>query len=736
MFILGINSAQQEFEYETAGTSWEGHDASAVLLRDAEIVHATEEERLSRIKHSNRVPRRAIRACLASAGIGIADVDLIAVPVTATDAEVFNEVRAILDPRAPVAPSGAALAAEQLTRELGVDVTSKIRFCQHHKAHLWSAAVPSGFGRCLAVSLDGAGPNGTGGAESGMVATFDGEQLSVLKAFSLDQSLGLFYSTAIAVLGYTRFDEYKVMGLAPYGDPEVFQALFAQLYTLKPDGDYELAPPPVRLAAFKDLGLVAQPRRRGGELTQRHKDFAAALQVTLERIALHVLRHFRERAGEPRLALAGGVAHNCTMNGRILTAGIFDDVFVQPAAHDAGLALGAALAVASAARVHLPRAPLEHVYLGTEIRSDAVAGDLARWDSLVDVRRSHSVERDTARLIADGNVIGWVQGRSEFGPRALGNRSILADPRPADNKARINAMVKKREGYRPFAPSVLVERMREYFRVPDAVAALPFMIVVVEVVEQQRAALGAITHVDGTARVQTVARTSNERYWNLIAEFGELTGVAMLLNTSFNNNVEPIVDSVDDAVVCFLTTSIDYLVVDDYIVSRKRDGFAPEQLAQYGVQVAATHKLVKQKWPTAGDPAVFEDRFEIQSHASSHFGDAFAPILARPVPDLVAIRGAPAGSGLGRARSGRAGPGAVRRRARRALATSPDRTRPGLSGARRVSPARPGRATRRSARSGETRSPRLRETSSRSPAGARRSAPRRSAVGRWPRPRR
>jgi carbamoyltransferase len=381
-----------------------------------------------------------------------------------------------------------------------------------------------------------------------------------------------------------------------------------------------------RMWAFQQCGLLDGIRRKGEPFTQKHKDIAAGLQTTLETIALHVLTHFREATGRRKLGLAGGVAHNCTMNGKIIGSGLFDEVFVQPAAHDAGLAIGAAIAAAKAEGIRFSRAQMPHLYLGTDIRSDDVENRLRRWGALVDVRRSAAVEQETAKLIADGKVVGWVQGRSEFGPRALGNRSILADPRPRENKTIINSMVKKRETYRPFAPSVLVERMRDYFHVPERVAALPFMIVVVDVLEDKRELLGAITHVDGTARVQTVSRGANERYWELISEFGELTGVPVLLNTSFNNNAEPIVDSVDDAVVCFLTTRIDCLVVDDCIVTRKQAGLTPETLKGFFASVPASYKLVKQKWESDGGASALRDRFGIQSHASAYFGEVFGEI--------------------------------------------------------------------------------------------------------------
>jgi carbamoyltransferase len=253
--------------------------------------------------------------------------------------------------------------------------------------------------------------------------------------------------------------------------------------------------------------------------------------------------------------MAGGVAHNCSLNGKILYSGLFDDIFVQPASHDAGGAIGAALYVTKSEMKDGSSVKLDHVYWGTDVsESKIIVEELDRWNKFIDIKKSDNIVNDTAKLLAEGSVIGWVQGRSEFGPRALGNRSILADPRPPENKDIINKMVKKREAYRPFAPSVLEEHVEEYFVIPTSQKQFPFMNFVLKVKEEKQSILGAITHVDGTARIQTVSKASNPMYWNLINEFSKYTGVHILLNTSFNNNAEPIVDSVYDAIVCFLTT--------------------------------------------------------------------------------------------------------------------------------------------------------------------------------------
>jgi carbamoyltransferase len=490
----------------------------------------------------------------------------------------------------------------------------QLHFVRHHVAHEVSAFACSGFDRALVLSLDGVGE-----MESGRIAVAEGTTLETVQVVRQDISLGHLYDYAIRFIGFKMFEEYKAMGLAPYGDPARFRQDFKQFYALLPNGEW--ATNPRRLFTLMER---FPPRKKGEPFEQVHMDLAAALQEALEEIVFHALRHHRQATGLTRLCFAGGVAHNVTMNGKIAASGLFDEVFVQPASHDAGCALGAALAlhyqhhdrpkhaaagadraaptsgparlVDAGARAldalgkvaRKPGAPaaapppppavfplgrkvprVEHVFWGTAVGPGAeVEATLARWADLVEVERDEAIEKRAAGLLAGGSVIGWVQGRSEFGPRALGNRSILADARPAENKRLINAMVKKREGFRPFAPSVLEEDARDYFAL-GPLAASPFMLFVVDVREDKRDLLGAITHVNGSARVQTVSKRTNARYWNLIHEFQALTGVPVLLNTSFNNDAEPIVDSVDDAVVSFLTTNLHYLVVGDHLVRKK-----------------------------------------------------------------------------------------------------------------------------------------------------------------------
>lgn len=537
------------------------HDGAAVLVEGGEIVAGIEEERLNRIKHSNKFPIEAIRFCLARRGVDIDRVDRIAFYASEEYCNaLLGRVRLLTGGALPRIDARTLLAAK-LGQGFGRPIDrDKIVFVPHHQAHAASTYLLSGFDDSLIVAIDGSGD-----FLSGLVAVGSGDRIDVLSTMPESKSLGNFYVAVINLLGYGVFDEYKVMGLAPYGDPARYRAQMSALYTLLPGGDYEV---------YRDrvgaLAQVIEVRRKGGPFTQQHRDVAASLQEALEAIALHVLRHQREATGKTRLCLAGGVAHNCTMNGKILYSGLFERVFVQPAAHDAGCALGAALYTNLAAGALTSRRRLEHVFWGSDVGGEAEIGrELAGWSRFVRSERVADLPGRVADVIAAGAAVGWAQGGSEFGPRALGHRSILADPRPAANKDLVNAMVKKREAYRPFAPAVLAEDAREFFELPPGDGEFPFMIFVLKVREDKRSVLGATTHVDGTARVQTVSQRSNPRFYALLKAFKDRTGVPVLLNTSFNNNVEPIVDSAHDVVTSFLTTGLHYLAIGDYFVEKR-----------------------------------------------------------------------------------------------------------------------------------------------------------------------
>jgi carbamoyltransferase len=598
----------------SAGGDVLGHDGAAVLIRDGTIVAAIEEERLSRVKHSRAFPARSIRFCLDEAGAKLSDVDAIVTDTSEPflDAWVFR--RGVEEP-GRMAAGGLQWIAELFRREFNEDVGPKLKFCRHHLAHLYASYYASGFDAALGVCFDGAGDG-----PSGLIAECGDGGVKPLRQIPIEQSLGYFYTRSIALLGYRLFDEYKVMGLAPYGNAAVYRSVFSRMYELEAEGRFTVVTEAERQALLEEARLTKAVRPKGDAFTQQHRDIAAALQEALERIAEHTVTHAQRVTGARKLCLGGGVAHNCSMNGRLLRSGRFDDIYVQPAAHDAGNALGAALSVLpmeSRRRGFMP-----HVYFGTRTGGDAVAAErLRRWAPLISMRQVDDPSQAAAALIADGLVIGWVQGKSEFGPRALGNRSILADPRPAENKSIINGMVKKREGYRPFAPSVLQERLHDFFDVPAQVTALPFMTMVVPVKAEKRELLGAVTHVDGTARVQTVSAADNPRYYALIEAFGAATGVPIVLNTSFNNHAEPIVDSVDDAVVCFLTTGIHRLVVENWVVEKVADVARAPALQGLCVSLSSNKRLISRQ---VGGCV----QHHIESDGSAPFAGRAAPVSA------------------------------------------------------------------------------------------------------------
>lgn len=598
------------------------HDAAAVLIRDGRVLAAIEEERLNRIKHTNKRPHRSLRFCLESAGISPSALD--AVVFYATEPYVKRALEmlhfASSSQNALLTPRGMV---RQLFRdELGYDLdAAKIHFVHHHTAHAVSAYAMAGFPEALVVTFDGHGEG-----VSGMIYDGRGLTLSPLRTFIEGHSLGYLYRKVIRFLGYEMFDEYKVMGMAPYGDPAKYRSLFQNFYELLPSGDFRLS-----LERVDSLIQVTRPRRKGEAFNDVHQHIAAALQEAVEVIGLHVLTHYQKVTGHKNLCLAGGVAHNCSLNGRVLYESGFDHLFVQPAAHDAGCALGAAIAVHQALAPQSPVEPLSHVFWGTDIGGDEqIEPALRAWSGLVSIERCQDVVNRAADLLAADKVIGWVQGRSEFGPRALGNRSILADPRPPENKHIINGMVKKREAYRPFAPSVLEERVDDYFITTATQKAFPTMSVILKVRPEMQTLLGAVTHVDGTARVQTVSRVANVRYWELIKAFGERTGVPMLLNTSFNNHAEPIVDSIHDGVVCFLTTDLHVLVVGDWLVTKKRD-IDPAPWLALKVGLPVTVMLVaERRWASATEQAwTHELRFTYHHGKTAQLSATLYALLAR-----------------------------------------------------------------------------------------------------------
>jgi predicted NodU family carbamoyl transferase len=582
--VLGLNCclSPPENDFMPRRFALYFHDAAAVLVRDGEVLAAVEQERLNRVKHTTAFAGDAMRACLDIAGLSLRQVDRLAFffDEAYIDSELYQEYAA--DPSLPLAFSRQLLADR--IREYVQDGLAQeaFTFVQHHTAHAFSAFPQSGYTDALVVVMDGSG-------EYESMSVYDGRRgrMELLDTKDVDRSLGLFYLAGTQLLGYRLFDEYKVMGLAPHGDPATFRPVFQSLYELADGGRFRLNYTEMQ-PAFVGTGL--RPRRRGEPFSQAHKDFAAGLQEAMEDIGYHVVQHWQRETGHTRLAIAGGVGQNCTFNGRLVRSGMFDDVFVHPAAHDAGAALGAALKVHEDLGGALPARRVRQVFWGRALPPRGeIERLLDRWGRFVTYRRSTAVEREAAALLAEDRVLGWVQGRSEFGPRALGNRSILADPRPEANRDRVNLMVKRRETYRPFAPSVQAENLRDYFDFPDGMDPSDFMVFTVPVRPERRHQLGAVTHVDGTARVHAVDRSVNPRFWLLLEEFEVLTGLPVVLNTSFNNQAEPIVDSVLDALRCFLTTRIDHLIVDELIINKTQ--WTHEDVASLAPQLTPTARL-------------------------------------------------------------------------------------------------------------------------------------------------
>jgi predicted NodU family carbamoyl transferase len=566
MLILGVNGNFSAGDEEFARVEeYSFHDSSASLVRDGVLVAAVEEERLNRVKQTTKFPAHAVRACLRKANVTPGEIDAVGFYVTEDFADsTLNELY-MRNPRVPARYS-RELIKERFVLDLGWPLSDdKLKFFNHHYCHALSTYTHSGFDDALVVIADGRGD-----WESTSVYKAVGGKLEVLAQVPAMFSLGLLYSLATWRLGYGVGDEYKVMGLAPYGDPSVLRAQFESLYGLLPEGQFYFNFRPAGYHFMQDH--FADPamalRRKGEDFTQDHKNFAASLQETLEKMLTHVLTHWVQETGLRKLAFGGGVAHNCSFNGNLLRSGLFDEVFIHPASHDAGAGEGAALAAQEQLTGALPTPiRLRRADLGPDVGSPAeIEAALKAWSGLVEFEAHDDVSRWTAERLAEGAVLGWVQGSSEFGPRSLGHRSILADPRPKENQTRINAIVKKRESYRPFAPSVTAAAAATYFEIPESAGNFDFMSFALKVRPERRAELGAVTHVDGTARVQVVEPAANPRFHALIEEFGRATGTPVVLNTSFNNNAEPIVQTVDDAVTTFLTTDLDYLVIGDYVV--------------------------------------------------------------------------------------------------------------------------------------------------------------------------
>ncbi len=586
MHILGINA-------------YHGN-SSAALVSDGRLIAAVEEERFNRVKYAAGFPSAAIRYCLDAAGITLAEVDHIAIPRNPW-ARMGTKLLYALK-----MPSFARERAKVLARFVGIpqalaqafevapdSIRASFHRVEHHRAHLASAFFVSPFDEAALLSADGLGD-----FASTMWGSGRGNRMHVDGAIAFPHSLGMYYTAVSQYLGFRKFgDEFKVMGLAAYGEPthldefrrivlsnspangrtpgEVGFRLGLEYFNHHRQGPEmtwsDAGKTPELGAMFSDymaqrLGPARDP---AAPVEQAHRNLAASLQARLEEVLFEILRALHARTGQKAICLAGGVAFNCVANGKIFDETPFERVFVQPAAGDAGLAVGAAYFVHHQV-LGLPRSfVMEHAYWGPgytpeQIRGAVAASRLQHQGLNISELPEEAIAKEAAQEIAAGKILGWFQGRAEWGPRALGNRSIVADPRRADMKDILNARIKHREMFRPFAPSILDEATGEYF---EKSYPSPFMTQTYAVRPEKRSAIPAPTHVDGTGRLQTVTQQANPRYWRLIREFANLTGVPVVLNTSFNDN-EPIVCRPEEAIECFLRTNMDVLVLGDILVRK------------------------------------------------------------------------------------------------------------------------------------------------------------------------
>ena len=586
------------------------HDSAAALVRDGQIVAAAQEERFTRTKHDARFPQQAVEYCLREAGVSLDEIDYIAFYE-----KPFVKFERLLETYAAFAPSGFAsfrlaipvwireklFQKDLLARALapfgrGRDIASRLLFTEHHQSHAASAFFPSPFEEAVVLTMDGVGEWATTTAGIGR-----GHQLEIVNEIHFPHSLGLLYSAFTYYLGFkVNSGEYKVMGLAPYGEPRFTAPIFDQLVDVKADGSFRLNLHYFNYCAGLTMTngrferLFGQPRRRPEErLTQHHMDVAASMQAALNEIVLRLTRSLAKAHGIRNLCLAGGVALNCVTNGKILRDGAFERVWIQPAAGDAGGALGAALAVhhqylKQPRRVTRDHDTLQGSYLGPSFSQEEIERRLHAAGAVVETMPDDaSLIEACVQALIDGQAVGWFQGRMEFGPRALGARSILGDARSPTMQSKLNLKIKYRESFRPFAPSVRREDVADWFELDED---SPYMLLVADVrpnrrramtpEEQQlfgidklnvpRSEIPAVTHVDYSARIQTVHRETNPLYHALLTAFKAHTGCPVLVNTSFNVRGEPIVGTPEDAFRCFMGTEMDALAIGRCLL-RKQD---------------------------------------------------------------------------------------------------------------------------------------------------------------------
>ncbi len=585
------------------------HDSAAALVRDGEIVAAAQEERFTRKKHDAGYPYHAVEYVLEEAGLRFSDVDHVAFydkpflkferlleTYVAFAPRGFNSFRVAM----PVWLKEKLFQKSMLIRNLskhdgGFEDKDRLLFAEHHFSHAASAFYPSGFDEALVLTLDGVGEWATG-----TVAIGRGNDLKIIKELRFPHSIGLLYSAFTYYIGFkVNSGEYKVMGLAPYGEPRFKDLILDKLVDVKPDGSFRLDQSyfnyctGLTMTNSRFAALFGEPVRNpeSARLTQFHMDIAASIQAVTEEIVLKMCRSLASEYSMSNLCLAGGVALNCVANGKLVRDGCFENVWVQPAAGDAGGAVGVALAVwhdelKNGRSVSGTQDSMKGSYLGPSFSQPEIESRLSGCGAVFEVLKPQDMISQTARALADGKAVGWFQGRMEFGPRALGGRSILGDPRSPDMQRTLNLKVKYRESFRPFAPSVLREHVSDWF---ECGIDSPYMLLVADVCDEHRkemtpdqeqlfgieklnvprSAVPAVTHVDFSARLQTVHQDTNPLYHELISAFHALSGCPMVVNTSFNVRGEPIVCTPEDAFNCFMGTDIEWLAIGNCILRKE-----------------------------------------------------------------------------------------------------------------------------------------------------------------------
>ncbi len=561
MYILGISCFY--------------HDSAACLIKDGEIIAAAQEERFTRKKHDPDFPEHAVNYCLREAGIGTDDLDYVGFydkpfvkfeRILLTYIATFPKSFASFSKSMPVWLKDKLWTKRIIHEKVGFE--KEILFINHHQSHAASSFLVSPFEESAILTIDGVGEWATATYGVGK-----GTNIEIIKEINFPHSLGLLYSAFTYYLGFkVNSAEYKVMGLAPYGKPVYFDLIMKELIDVKEDGSFKIN---MKYFAY-DYGLTMTngkfdelfgepPREPETKIEQKQMDLAASVQKVTEEIVLRMSNYIHKETGSKNLCMAGGVALNCVSNGRVLREGPFENIFVQPAAGDAGGAMGVAKFIYHSLLDNPRQEGIRNSYFGPEFSNE----EIKKYLNEINVKY-HELSRDellkkTATLIQEQNVIGWFQGRMEFGPRALGNRSIIADATNAENRDVVNLKIKFRESFRPFAPSVLAEKADEYFELD---CPSPYMLLVADVRENKRI-IPAVTHVDHSARIQTVTREENEIYYDLIKEYEKISGIPVIINTSFNVRGEPVVCTPHDAYMCFMRTNMDYLVVGNFLLDKK-----------------------------------------------------------------------------------------------------------------------------------------------------------------------